>query len=525
MKEIVYGKKAKDRLFAGIEKLAKVVIPTLGPKGKNVALKDEFSDAIIVNDGVTIAKEVELEDPVENLGANLIKEAALKTNDLAGDGTTTATVLAYSMVKDGLQKIESGANEVIIRSGMNKALDISIECLKKMSQELESGEQIRLVANLSSGSEEVGKLIYDALNMIGNDGIITTEESKTSDTKLEIVEGLKIDSGYISSYLVDENISAQDLENPYILVTNKKISNFQEILPIAQKVSESGRSLVLIVQDIDGEALATLIINKMRGTLNSIAIKAPSFGQNRKDILEDVAISVGSDFIDEESPVDLRELSLENLGTAKSVKITKDSTIILNGSAKIDVLDSKIESIKRQILQTGVSTEIQLLRKRLARLLGAVAVIQVGAQTQTELNEKKLRVEDALCATRAAIEEGIVIGGGCAYIGIANMLEDYINSLDDEEKIGAKIVQKALEKPLYYIAQNSGVSGELIVQKIKEKNNYFYDANSNSIVNYDDEQIIDPTKVERVALESAVSIASMILTTDGVICKKETRES
>lgn len=526
MKEIVYGEKTKEKMFAGIEKLAKIVIPTLGPKGKNIALKSEFSDPVIINDGVTIAKEVELEDSIEDLGASIIKEAALKTNEIAGDGTTTATVLAYSMVKEGIKQINNGANEVKIRIGMNKAKEKCVEILKEISQEVDSNDEIEKIAKISSGDEATGKIIYDAFNMIGKDGIITTEESKTSSTFLDIVEGLKFSSGYISSYMVADEISNTEvLNNPYILVTNMKISNVDDILPLAEKVSKSGKALVLIVQDIEGEALSTLIINKMRGTFNSIAVKAPSFGENRKEILEDIALVTGAVFYDENTPIDLKDIEIKDLGSAKTVKVSRDNTIILNGSADREKLNDKIEEVKRQILETNIEIDKNNLRKRLSRLMGAVALIQVGAQTQTELNEKKLRIEDALCATRAAIEEGIVSGGGLAYLSVSKHLEEYVLSLDDEERIGAKIVQKALDKPLYYIAQNAGENGDIVVQRVKEESEEIgYDANNNTLVVLKEKGIIDPTKVERVALESAISIASMILTTDGAIYQKETRE-
>ena len=526
MKEIVYGEKTKEKMFAGIEKLAKIVIPTLGPKGKNIALKSEFSDPVIINDGVTIAKEVELEDSIEDLGASIIKEAALKTNEIAGDGTTTATVLAYSMVKEGIKQINNGANEVKIRIGMNKAKEKCVEILKEISQEVDSNDEIEKIAKISSGDEATGKIIYDAFNMIGKDGIITTEESKTSSTFLDIVEGLKFSSGYISSYMVADEISNTEFLNiPYILVTNMKISNVDDILPLAEKVSKSGKALVLIVQDIEGEALSTLIINKMRGTFNSIAVKAPSFGENRKEILEDIALVTGAVFYDENTPIDLKDIDIKDLGSAKTVKVSRDNTIILNGSADREKLNDKIEEVKRQILETNIEIDKNNLRKRLSRLMGAVALIQVGAQTQTELNEKKLRIEDALCATRAAIEEGIVSGGGLEYLSVSIHLEEYVLSFDDEEWIGDKIVQKALDKPLYYIAQNAGENGDIVVQRVKEESEEIgYDANNNTLVVLKEKGIIDPTKVERVALESAISIASMILTTDGAIYQKETRE-
>ena len=519
MKKILYGNDAKEAILRGVEKIANAVNITLGPKGKNVALKSEYSSPVIINDGVSIAKEVVLEDEVENLGAELLKEVALKTNDIAGDGTTTATVLAYSMVKEGMKNITAGANPVHIRNGMNKTLKESVKIIKKISKSVESNEQIKEVAIISSGDITIGNLIYNAIDMIGKEGIITVDESKTSETKLNIVEGLRIDSGYISSYMVEDNVKMEEsLENPYILITNKKITNVQDILPIIEKVSSTNRPLVFIVEDIEGEALATLIVNKMRGNFNSIAIKAPSFGEGRREILEDIAIATGGKFLDEEIQVDLKDVKLEDLGSAKSIKVTKDSTIILRGKGKEENISKKIEEIKNNILLESQETEVKRLRKRLARLLGGVAVIEVGAATQTELNEKKLRIEDALSATRAAIEEGIVDGGGTAYMIVQNEVKGFVNSLREEERIGGNIVLKALEKPLYYIAENAGQNGDIIVEKVKENNKIGYNANTNTFVNMKEEGIIDPTKVTRTALENAVSISSMILTTDAAIC-------
>ena len=519
MKKILYGNDAKEAILRGVEKIANAVNITLGPKGKNVALKSEYSSPVIINDGVSIAKEVVLEDEVENLGAELLKEVALKTNDIAGDGTTTATVLAYSMVKEGMKNITAGANPVHIRNGMNKTLKESVKIIKKISKSVESNEQIKEVAIISSGDITIGNLIYNAIDMIGKEGIITVDESKTSETKLNIVEGLRIDSGYISSYMVEDNVKMEEsLENPYILITNKKITNVQDILPIIEKVSSTNRPLVFIVEDIEGEALATLIVNKMRGNFNSIAIKAPSFGEGRREILEDIAIATGGKFLDEEIQVDLKDVKLEDLGSAKSIKVTKDSTIILRGKGKDENISKKIEEIKNNILLESQESEVKRLRKRLARLLGGVAVIEVGAATQTELHEKKLRIEDALSATRAAIEEGIVDGGGTAYMIVQNEVKGFVNSLREEERIGGNIVLKALEKPLYYIAENAGQNGDIIVEKVKENNKIGYNANTNTFVNMKEEGIIDPTKVTRTALENAVSISSMILTTDAAIC-------
>ena len=512
MKKILYGNEAKEAILRGVEKLSNAVNITLGPKGKNVALKGEFSSPVIINDGVSIAKEIQLDDEIENLGAELLKEVALKTNDIAGDGTTTATVLAHSMVKEGMKNITAGANPVQIRNGMNKTLKEAIKVIKEISQTIESNDQIKEIAVISSGDYEIGNLISTAINMIGKEGVITVDESKTTNTNLNIV--------YISSYMVGDNMKMEEvLENPYILISNKKITSVQEVLPLIEKVSQTNRPLVLIVEDIEGEALATLIVNKIRGTFNSIAVKAPSFGEERRQILEDIAIVTGGNLIDDEILSDLKEVSLADLGSAKSVKISKDSTIILRGNGKEEKITQKIEDTKNSILAQSSEDEIKKLRRRLARLLGGIAVIEVGAATQTELNEKKLRIEDALSATRAAIEEGIVEGGGRAYITVENRIKGFVNRLIEGERVGGNIVLKALEKPLYYIAENAGQNGDIIVEKVKEsKEEIGYNANENVLVNMKEEGIIDPTKVTRTALENAVSISSMILTTDAAIC-------
>ena len=523
MKKILYGNYAKVAILNGVEKLANAVNITLGPKGKNVALKSEFSSPVIINDGVSIAKEIQLDDEIENLGAELLKEVALKTNDIAGDGTTTATVLAHSMVKEGMKNITAGANPVQIRNGMNKTLKEAVKVIKDISQTIESNEQIKEIAIISSGDYEIGKLISSAIDMIGKEGVITVDESKTANTNLNIVEGLKINTGYISSYMVGDNMKMEEvLENPYILISNKKITSVQEILPLIEKVSQTNRPLVLIVEDIEGEALATLIVNKIRGTFNSIAVKAPSFGEERREILEDIATVTGGNLIDDEILADLKEVNLADLGSAKSVKISKDSTIILRGSGKEEQITQKIEETKNNILAQSNEDEIKKLRRRLARLLGGVAVIEVGAATQTELNERKLRIEDALSATRAAIEEGIVEGGGRAYITVANKIKGFVNRLPEGERVGGNILLKALEKPLFHIAENAGQNGDIIVEKVKEsKDDIGYNANDNVLVNMKEEGIIDPTKVTRTALENAVSISSMILTTDAAICNAD----
>lgn len=519
-KKILYGNEAKEAIQRGITKLADAVKITLGPKGKNVALKSEFTPPVIINDGVSIAKEIVLEDEIENLGAELLKEVAMKTNDIAGDGTTTATVLAYNMVNEGMKNITAGANPILIRKGMQKALDEAVKNIKEISQNISSNEQIREIATISANDSEIGDLICRAIDMIGKEGVITVDESKSINTNLNIVEGLRINSGYISSYMVNDSMKMEEiLENPYILVSNKKISNVQELLPIIEKVSAQNRPLLLIVEDIEGEALATLIVNKLRGTFNSIAIKAPSFGDRRREFLEDISIVTGSKLIDDEILSDLKEVTLEDLGSAKSVKVSKENTIIIKGKGDPLKIEAKIEETKNSILAQSNEEEIKNLRKRLARLLGGIAVIEVGAATQTELNEKKLRIEDALSATRAAIEEGVVEGGGRAYITVIQRMKNFLTSLDNEERVGAQIVLKAMEAPLYQIAQNSGANGDVIVEKVKEcPENIGYDARNNTFINMKEKGIIDPTKVARTALENAVSISSMILTTDTAIC-------
>lgn len=519
-KKILYGNDAKEAIQKGIEKLANAVKITLGPKGKNVALKSEYSAPVIINDGVSIAKEIVLEDEFENLGAELLKEVAMKTNDIAGDGTTTATVLAYNMVKEGMKNIAAGSNPILIKKGMQKALDETIKNIKEISQSINSNEQIKEIATISANDKEIGELICRAIDMIGKEGVITVDESKSMNTNLNIVEGLKIDSGYISSYMVNDNLKMEEvLENPYILISNKKVTSVQEIVPLIEKVASQNRPLLLIVDDIEGEALATLIVNKLRGNFNSVAIKAPSFGDRRKEILEDIALVTGGKMLDEEILVDLKDINTEDLGTAKSVKISKDSTIILRGNGDSVKIEEKIEETKNTLLTKNDDEEIKILRKRLARLLGGIAVIEVGAATQTELNEKKLRIEDALSATRAAIEEGVVEGGGRAYITALKRMTNFMNTLNDEERVGAQIVFRALERPLYQIAQNAGANGDIVVEKVKESpENIGYDAINNTYVNMKEKGIIDPTKVTRTALENAVSISSMILTTDVAIC-------
>ena len=519
-KKIVYANDAKLKILNGIEKLYKAVGITLGPKGKNVAIQSGYNAPTIINDGVSIAKEVELEDEIENLGAQIIKEASQKTNDIAGDGTTTATVLAYNMVKSGMRSIMSGANPIEIRKGMLLAGEECEKIIQEISQTIENDEQIREIATISAGDRKVGDLITSAIENVGRDGIITIDESKTSETRLNIVEGLKINSGYISSYMMDGDEEKEEVENPYILVSNLKIRSVNEILPLLEKISKSNRPLIMIVDDIEGEALGTILINKMRGIFNCIAMKAPSFGQRRKEILEDIAISVGTRLISEDAMQTIENIELEELGTAKKVKVDKKSTIIIKNEEKnTDKVNEKKEKIRNKIKEENDSEEIHFLKNRLSMLLGKVAVIEVGATTQTELNERKLRIEDALSATQAGLEEGIVLGGGKAYMQVLSKVNNKFNNYTSDIKIGIDIVKEALEKPLWQIANNSGENGDIIVEKVKDMSEEVgYDAINNSFVNMKENGIIDPTKVTRTALKNAISIASMIITTDAVIC-------
>lgn len=522
-KKIVYANDAKVKILNGIEKLYNAVGITLGPKGKNVAIKNGYNMPIIINDGVSIAKEVELEDEIENVGAQIIKEASQKTNDIAGDGTTTATVLAYYMVKNGIKNIISGANPTEIRKGMNIAKEACLNEIKNISQGIESNERIKEVATISAGDSEVGNLITRAIESVGKEGVITIEESKTSQTKLNIVEGLKIDSGYISSYMYPENEGKDEVENPYIFVSSLKIKSVNDILPLLEKISKTNRPLVMIVDEIEGEALGTILINNMRGTFNCVAIKAPSFGNRRRELLEDIATSLNTKAYFEDSVINIENIELEDLGTAKKSKVGKSSTIILKDNS-IDNEDNnnllnRIRNVKEIIKNENDVEEMSFLKRRLSTLLGKVAVIEVGASTQTELNEKKLRIEDALSATQAAIEEGIVSGGGKAYIQVLNQIRNKFNNYSSDINIGIEIVKSALEKPLWQIASNAGENGDIIVEKVKDlDDDVGYDANLNSFVNMKEKGIIDPTKVTRIALENAVSVASMIITTDAVIC-------
>lgn len=519
MKKIVYGIEARKKIQDGINKLNDAVSITLGPKGRNVAIKNEYSIPTVVNDGVTIAKEVVLNDEIENVGAELLKEVALKTNDVAGDGTTTATLLGASIINDGIKSIESGASPVKIKSGMEKTLNEVINNIKKMSKNIESNDEIKEIATISAGDENVGKIISDAISMVGKEGIITIEDSKTTKTNLKLVEGIKLDSGYISSYMVGEMEDEETLENPYIFICNKKITSVQEILPLIEKVAKKSRPLLMIVEDIEGEALATLLVNKVRGSFNSIAVKAPSFGERRKEILIDIAVTTGTKVFEDDFLDDIENIDLEMLGSAKSVKVTKDNTIILGGNGNRDTIEKAINKIKGDIEKVTDTEEKENLRKRLSRLLGGVALIEVGAMTKTEQSEKKLRIEDALCATRAAIQEGITYGGGLTYIYAKRESEKFVSTLQKDEKIGGEILLNALEKPLYTIARNAGKNGDIVVEKVKNLDKGIgYDALNDDFVDMKKNGIIDPTKVARIALESAVSISSIVITTEVAMC-------
>lgn len=519
MKKIVYGIEARKKIQDGINKLNDAVSITLGPKGRNVAIKNEYSIPTVVNDGVTIAKEVVLNDEIENMGAELLKEVALKTNDVAGDGTTTATLLGASIINDGIKSIESGASPVKIKSGMEKTLNEVINNIKKMSKNIESNDEIKEIATISAGDENVGKIISDAISMVGKEGIITIEDSKTTKTNLKLVEGIKLDSGYISSYMVGEIEDEETLENPYIFICNKKITSVQEILPLIEKVAKKSRPLLMIVEDIEGEALATLLVNKVRGSFNSIAVKAPSFGERRKEILIDIAVTTGTKVFEDDFLDDIENIDLEMLGSAKSVKVTKDNTIILGGNGNRDTIEKAINKIKGDIEKVTDTEEKENLRKRLSRLLGGVALIEVGAMTKTEQSEKKLRIEDALCATRAAIQEGITYGGGLTYIYAKRESEKFVSTLQKDEKIGGEILLNALEKPLYTIARNAGKNGDIVVEKVKNLDKGIgYDALNDDFVDMKKNGIIDPTKVARIALESAVSISSIVITTEVAMC-------
>ena len=518
-KEIKYGAEARAALEAGVNQLADTVRVTLGPKGRNVVLDKSYGAPLITNDGVTIAKEIELEDSFENMGAQLVKEVATKTNDVAGDGTTTATVLAQAMVNAGMKNLAAGANPIILRKGMKKATDCAVEAIAKMSSKVNGKEHIARVAAISAGDEEVGKLVADAMEKVSGDGVITIEESKTMMTELDLVEGMQFDRGYISAYMAtDMDKMEAVLDNPYILITDKKISNIQEILPLLEQIVQSGAKLLVVAEDVEGEALTTLIVNKLRGTFNVVAVKAPGYGDRRKAMLEDIAILTGGQVISEELGLDLKEATMAQLGRAKSVKVQKENTVIVDGEGDKEAIAARISQIKKQIEETTSDFDKEKLQERLAKLVGGVAVIRVGAATETEMKEAKLRLEDALAATRAAVEEGIICGGGSAYIHASKEVAKLADSLEGDEKTGAQIVLKALEAPLFHIAANAGLEGSVIINKVKESPvGTGFDALKEEYVDMVAAGILDPAKVTRSALQNATSVASTLLTTESVV--------
>ena len=525
-KEIKYGAEARAALEAGVNQLADTVRVTLGPKGRNVVLDKSFGAPLITNDGVTIAKEIELEDAFENMGAQLVKEVATKTNDVAGDGTTTATVLGQAMVNAGMKNLAAGANPIILRKGMKKATACAVETIGKMSQKVNGKEHIARVAAISAGDEAVGQLVADAMEKVSNNGVITIEESKTMQTELDLVEGMQFDRGYISAYMAtDMDKMEAVLDNPYILITDKKISNIQEILPLLEQIVQSGAKLLIIAEDVEGEALTTLIVNKLRGTFNVVAVKAPGYGDRRKAMLEDIAILTGGTVISSELGYELKDTTMDMLGRAKSVKVQKENTVIVDGEGDKEALQSRIAQIKKQIEETTSDFDREKLQERLAKLSGGVAVIRVGAATETEMKEAKLRLEDALAATRAAVEEGIICGGGSAYIHASKEVAKLAATLEGDEKTGAGIVLKALEAPLYHIAANAGLEGSVIINKVRESEvGVGFDALKEEYVDMVSAGILDPAKVTRSALQNATSVASTLLTTESVVAniKEET---
>ena len=518
-KEIKYGAEARAALEAGVNQLANTVRVTLGPKGRNVVLDKSFGAPLITNDGVTIANEIELEDPFENMGAQLVKEVATKTNDVAGDGTTTATVLAQAMINAGMKNLAAGANPIILRKGMKKATAAAVEAIEGMSQKVNGKEHIAKVAAISAADEEVGNLVADAMEKVSGDGVITIEESKTMQTELDLVEGMQFDRGYISAYMASDMEKMEAvLDNPYILITDKKISNIQEILPILEQIVQSGAKLLIIAEDVEGEALTTLIVNKLRGTFNVVAVKAPGYGDRRKAMLEDIAILTGGQVISSELGMDLKETTMEMLGRAKSVKVQKENTVIVDGEGEKDAIQARIANIKQQIEETTSDFDREKLQERLAKLAGGVAVIRVGAATETEMKEAKLRLEDALAATRAAVEEGIIAGGGSAYIHASKAVAKMADTLEGDEKTGAQIILKALEAPLFHIASNAGLEGSVIINKVRESEvGVGFDALKGEYTDMVAAGILDPAKVTRSALQNATSVASTLLTTESVV--------
>ena len=518
-KEIKFGAEARAALEAGVDKLSNTVRVTLGPKGRNVVLDKSFGAPLITNDGVTIAKEVELEDPFENMGAQLVKEVATKTNDVAGDGTTTATVLAQAMINEGMKNLAAGANPIILRKGMKKATDTAVDAIKNMSSVLTGKEQIAKVAAISAGDEKVGEMVADAMEKVSNDGVITIEESKTMQTELDMVEGMQFDRGYLSAYMATNMDKMEaELESPYILITDKKISNIQEILPLLEQIVQAGARLLIIAEDVEGEALSTLVINKLRGTFNVVAVKAPGYGDRRKEMLKDIAVLTGGEVISEELGLDLKETTMDQLGRAKSVKVGKETTIIVDGEGSKEDIQARIAQIKAQIEETTSDFDREKLQERLAKMSGGVAVVRVGAATETEMQEAKLRMEDALAATRAAVEEGIIAGGGSAYIHASKEVAKLVNALEGDEKTGANVILKALEAPLRRISENAGLEGSVIIDRVRsEEPGFGFNALTEEYVNMVENGILDPAKVTRSALQNATSVASTLLTTESVV--------
>ena len=528
-KEIKHGVDARVALEAGVNKLADTVRVTLGPKGRNVVLDKQFGAPLITNDGVTIAKEIELADPFENMGAQLVKEVATKTNDVAGDGTTTATVLAQAMINEGMKNLAAGANPIILRKGMKKATERAVEAIADMSSKVTGKHQMARVAAISAGDDEVGNMVADAMEKVSNDGVITIEESKTMLTELDVVEGMQFDRGYISAYMATDTEKMEAvLDDPYILITDKKISNIQEILPLLEQLVQAGKKLLIIAEDIEGEALTTLVLNKLRGTFTAVGVKAPGYGDRRKAMLQDIAILTGGTVISEEVGLELKDATLDMLGRAKSVKVQKENTVIVDGLGKKEDIENRIKTIKAEIEVTKSDFDKEKLQERYAKLAGGVAVIRVGAATETEMKEAKLRMEDALAATRAAVEEGIICGGGAAYIHASKEVEKLVDTLDGDEKTGAKVVLKALEAPLYRIAANAGLEGSVIINKVRESDpGVGFDAYKEEYVNMVEAGILDPAKVTRSALQNATSVASTFLTTEACVAniKEETPQA
>ena len=525
-KRIQFGEEARRAMQSGVDKLANTVKVTLGPKGRNVILDKKFGSPLITNDGVSIAREIELEDPYEKMGAQLVKEVATKTNDVAGDGTTTATLLAQAIIREGLKNVTAGANPILIRNGIRKAVDVAVEEIKNISKPVSGKEDIARVAAISAADEEIGTLISDAMEKVGNEGVITVEESKSMGTELDVVEGMQFDRGYVSPYMATDTEKMEALlDNPLILITDKKISNIQEILPILEQIVQNGKKLLIIAEDVEGEAMATLVVNKLRGTFNCVAVKAPGFGDRRKEMLQDIAILTGGEVISEELGRDLKEVTLDMLGQAESVKVTKENTTIVNGKGEKSLIQERIGQIKAQIEETSSEFDKEKLQERLAKLSGGVAVIKVGAATETELKERKLRIEDALAATKAAVEEGIVPGGGTAYVNVINKVAELTSEVTDTQ-VGINIIVKALEEPMRQIAINAGLEGSVIIEKVKySEAGIGYDALNDKYVNMLQTGIVDPTKVTRSALQNAASVASTFLTTEAAVADIPQKEA